>query len=72
MNDLVEDSLETRMSWHYEDGLVAAARATEVHCKLISGLVAFEIDDEHDIEVARKSVLPRIAASDGAVHRDGS
>jgi choline kinase len=66
MNELVEKSPDTRVAWHYEeDGLVAAAQATPVHCKLVAGLIAFEIDDEHDIQVARTRVLPKIAESNG-------
>jgi len=67
MNALLDESMPDAMTWHYEeDGLVGAARIVPVHCRVVDGLACYEIDDEHDIEVARERVLPTILQRDGA------
>ena len=64
MTAIMEESLLDRMTWHYEEDGLAAARRMPVHCSVLAGLAFFEIDDEHDIAVARSHALGKIAERD--------
>jgi 2-aminoethylphosphonate-pyruvate transaminase len=52
---------------HYEDGLVAAARAVPLTCALLPGLIWAEIDDAAMLARAEARVWPAISRRDRAI-----